>query len=123
MESAKADLVSKQASKAQADRESERAVRLRPVGGISDTDYDTARANYETTTAAIGVSKAAIGLAQAQLNEANVNLGYTKIISPVKGVVVDRRVNVGQTVVAGLSASQLVPAGQGPAAHSGVGVG
>src|SRR5260370_20634581 len=45
--------------------------------------------------------------AAANLREAEVNLGYTKIISPVEGVIVDRRVNVGQTVVAGLNAPSL----------------
>ena len=41
------------------------------------------------------------------LRQAQVNLGYCKIKSPVKGTIVDRRVNVGQTVVSSLSASSL----------------
>src|SRR5262249_12654673 len=44
---------------------------------------------------------------EAMLREAQVNLGYTQIRSPVDGVIVDRRVNVGQTVVAGLNAPSL----------------
>src|SRR5205823_6028616 len=36
-----------------------------------------------------------------------INLGYCTIRSPVKGVIVDRRVNVGQTVVASLNAPSL----------------
>jgi HlyD family secretion protein len=107
LRSAQADLVSKKASADQATREWERDRLLVPGSNISQTEFDTAKANYETTKAAIGVSEAAIGLAQAQLNEAKVNLGYTVITSPVKGVVIDRRVNVGQTVVAGLSAPSL----------------
>ena len=35
------------------------------------------------------------------------NLGYTTIKSPIKGVIIDRRVNVGQTVVASLNAPSL----------------
>jgi HlyD family secretion protein len=45
--------------------------------------------------------------AEADLKLAQVNLGYTTIRSPVKGVVIDRRVNVGQTVVASLNAPSL----------------
>src|SRR5260370_10812459 len=45
--------------------------------------------------------------AAANLREAEVNLGYTKIVSPVEGVIIDRRVNVGQTVVASLNAPSL----------------
>lgn len=44
---------------------------------------------------------------EAALRQAEINLGYTTIRSPVKGVIVDRRVNVGQTVVASLNAPSL----------------
>ena len=46
-------------------------------------------------------------VAKANLEEASVNLGYTTIRSPVKGVILDRRVNIGQTVVASLNAPSL----------------
>ena len=35
------------------------------------------------------------------------NLNYCTIISPVKGVIIDRRVNIGQTVVSSLNAPSL----------------
>ena len=38
---------------------------------------------------------------------ARTNLGYTTIKSPVRGVIIDRRVNIGQTVVASLNAPSL----------------
>ena len=38
---------------------------------------------------------------------AKTNLGYTTITSPVRGMIVDRRVNIGQTVVASLNAPSL----------------
>ncbi len=59
-----------------------------------------AKANVE-------VDKAAVLQAQAQLNSADVSLGYTKITSPVKGTIVARRVDIGQTVVATFSAQSL----------------
>src|SRR5437870_128517 len=45
--------------------------------------------------------------AQAALQNAETNLGYCTIRSPVKGVIVDRRVNTGQTVVSSLNAPSL----------------
>jgi HlyD family secretion protein len=46
-------------------------------------------------------------IAQAMLDKAQRNLGFCTIKSPVKGVIIDRRVNIGQTVVASLNAPSL----------------
>ena len=51
--------------------------------------------------------KARCCVARADLEEATANLGYTTIRSPVKGIILDRRVNIGQTVVASLNAPSL----------------
>src|SRR6185312_7288731 len=56
---------------------------------------------------ALAVSKSTVKVAEADLEEATVNLGYTTIRSPVQGVILDRRVNIGQTVVASLNAPSL----------------
>jgi HlyD family secretion protein len=118
---AEADLLQMQAKHRQADRAWERAQRLGPSRAVSPEDYDTARAAYEVAQANIGVAEAAIAQAKAAvrrgkdakeravatLREAQINLGYTTIKSPVKGVIIDRRVNVGQTVVASLNAPSL----------------
>ena len=42
-----------------------------------------------------------------ELEEAGVSMGYTTIRSPVKGIVLDRRINIGQTVIASLNAPSL----------------
>jgi HlyD family secretion protein len=52
-------------------------------------------------------AKANLAAAKASLANAQVNLGYCVIKSPVKGVIVDRRVNIGQTVVSSLNAPSL----------------
>ncbi len=52
-------------------------------------------------------AEAAVEVAQAQLNTAKINLDYCTIASPVKGVVITRRLNIGQTVVSSLSAPSL----------------
>jgi HlyD family secretion protein len=45
--------------------------------------------------------------AEAALRRARRNLDYCTIKSPVKGVIIDRRVNIGQTVVSSLNAPSL----------------
>ena len=55
----------------------------------------------------VAVATAAIKANQAALNVAQTNLNYTVIKSPVRGTIIDRRVNIGQTVVASLNAPSL----------------
>jgi HlyD family secretion protein len=104
---ARADLLQQQAKQVQAQRDSERARSMILGKAISQAEFDAAQAAYETAQANIGVSQAQILQAQAALKEAETNLEYTTVRSPVKGVIIDRRVNVGQTVVASLQAPSL----------------
>ncbi len=66
----------------------------------AETAYNTAKAQYEIALAQ--VKKAEAGLRQAQTN-----LGYTKIVSPVTGVVIAKNVEVGQTVAASFQTPTL----------------
>jgi HlyD family secretion protein len=91
----------------QAERDWERARRLGPQRAVSGLDFDTVQANHEASRAALAVAKANVAQAQATLQEAEINLGYPTIRSPVKGVIIERKVNVGQTVVASLNAPSL----------------
>lgn len=106
---AKADLLQLRARLHQKEREWARAQSLatRDRSAISDTLYDTAQADYEAAKAAQAVGEAVVAETQAALTQAEVNLDYTTIRSPVKGVIIDRRVNIGQTVVASLNAPSL----------------
>jgi HlyD family secretion protein len=79
----------------------------RPIKAISDSDYDLAVANHEMAKATVAVGEAAIARNKAALSIAKTNLTYTTIKSPVRGIILDRRVNVGQTVVASLNAPSL----------------
>jgi HlyD family secretion protein len=72
----------------------------RLVKGIADSDYDLAEANYEMAAANLEVAKATIEQHKAALDMAETNLGYTTICSPVDGIVLDRKVDAGQTVAA-----------------------
>lgn len=107
LERSKADLLQLEARCEHAEQEWARAQNLRPSNAISVTDYDTAAANYKAAKANVAVGKATIRQNEAALRVARTNLGYTTIKSPVRGVIIDRRVNIGQTVVANLNAPSL----------------
>jgi HlyD family secretion protein len=104
---ANADLLQYQAKQKQAEQEWKRAQVLRPQNAIAETDYDTADANFRIAGANVDVAKAVIKQSEASLRVAKTNLGYTTIKSPVRGTVIDRRVNIGQTVVASLNAPSI----------------
>ena len=80
---------------------------LLPTRAISDTDYDVALSDYESAKANVAVGVAAIRQNKACVDTARINLGYCTIRSPVAGTIVERRVNIGQTVVAALNAPSL----------------
>jgi len=102
-----ADLLQLEAKMEQADQEQKRAESLRADKAIADTDYDSAVANAKSARANVAVGKASIRQNEASLRMAKTNLGYTVIKSPVRGVIISRRVNIGQTVVASLNAPSL----------------
>ena len=106
--SAKANLMLAKANLALAEANLKRDDELlKTKGAIAPSQYDTDFAACEVAKASVGVDEAAIKQAEATLRQAQINLGYCNIKSPVKGTIVDRRVNVGQTVVSSLSASSL----------------
>jgi HlyD family secretion protein len=61
----------------------------------------------EAAKTAVIVAEAAVAQAQAALKEAEINLAMTTVKSPVRGVIVDRRVNVGQNVGPGPNSAGL----------------
>jgi HlyD family secretion protein len=67
---------------------------------ITTSEFNTAQSNYE-------VAKANLKSAQIALDKARQNLAYTNIYAPIDGVIVERTVDVGQTVAASLSAPEL----------------
>lgn len=98
---------------------------------VSQQDVDAAKANYDASQAQVAADRAQIDAAkqtiqsaqasvlvaqselstaqaqerqtQAALQQAQINLGYTRILSPVDGIVVARRMDVGQTVASTLN--------------------
>jgi HlyD family secretion protein len=111
---ADADLIQTKAKLYQAQRDWERAQKLGPSEALAATSYDAYKSAYETAKSNVAVAVAAIGQAQAGVAQAEAvlkrtqrNLSYCTIRSPVKGIIIDRRVNIGQTVVASLNAPSL----------------
>lgn len=111
---ATADRQSAAAKLSQAQRDWERAERIGAGDALAQTTYDTYRSAFEQAQAAVAVADAATATAKATVDQAESavkraqrNLDYCTIKSPVDGVVIDRRVNVGQTVVSTQSASSL----------------
>ncbi len=111
---AEADLEQLKAKLYQAERDWHRAQKLGPSEALAESTYDSYRSAYEIAKSNVAVgeaailqAKAAIAQAGAVVQRAHRNLGYCTIKSPVKGVIIDRRVNIGQTVVASLNAPSL----------------
>lgn len=112
--SAEADIKQATAKYELARQNWERAERLHPENIIAKSEYDSALSEFNSAEAAIAVSKASLAQAKAQLasaeaalEKASWNLRYCVINSPVDGVIIDRRVNIGQTVVSSMSAPSL----------------
>ena len=74
---------------------------------VARSELDTAETNYETAKAQVSVAKAQVSQAEAALKASETNLRYTRILSPVDGVVVSRSVDVGQTVAASFQTPTL----------------
>jgi HlyD family secretion protein len=111
---ANANLEQAKAKLYQAQRDWDRAQKLGPSEALAQASYDSYKSAYETAQANVTVSEASILQAQAAVAQAEAarqrtqrNLDYCTIRSPVKGVIIDRRVNTGQTVVASLNAPSL----------------
>ncbi|MBL9111734.1 MAG: efflux RND transporter periplasmic adaptor subunit, partial [Myxococcales bacterium] len=105
--SAKAQLARAEVLAFDADRIYTRAKALAAQSLAGQAEVDTAETNAKVAKTQIDVAKATLEQMAAALNLAQVNLSYTKIISPIDGVVISRNVDVGQTVAASLSAPVL----------------
>ncbi len=97
-------------SKAQAldaARQSVRSKALLEGKLVAQADYDTAQSSADAAEAQVKASEGSLAQARAELRRAEVNLAYTRIVSPISGIVISRSVDVGQTVAASLQAPTL----------------
>ena len=76
-------------------------------GIVSQETLDTDKATLDQDRAQVELDIATVADKKAVLHAAQVNLAYTKIVSPVDGMVITRYIDVGQTVVSSLQSSTL----------------
>jgi len=114
LEQARANLISARAAKeqaqatlAEAKRNLERIRKLYDDGVAGKSEFDTAETNYLVSKSQVGVAQAQVIQTEAAFAFAETNLKYTKIHSPVDGIVISRNVDIGQTVAASFQTPTL----------------
>ncbi|HEX2602086.1 MAG TPA: efflux RND transporter periplasmic adaptor subunit [Gemmatimonadaceae bacterium] len=100
VEEAQAQLERAVATMQQAQDDYARNKALYDLKFIAPSEFSAVQSNYS-------VQKANVRSAQIALDRARQNLSYTRIYAPINGVIVERNVDVGQTVAANFSAPQL----------------
>ncbi|HLO25862.1 MAG TPA: efflux RND transporter periplasmic adaptor subunit [Geobacteraceae bacterium] len=100
LQKAKADLTD-------AKRNLERYRQLIKDGIVAQSDYDTAENRYEQAVATVKAAEGSVAQTRGSYSQAQTNLKYATIKSPVDGIVVSRNVDVGQTVAASFQTPTL----------------
>jgi HlyD family secretion protein len=100
VEEAQAQLERAHATMEQAQSDYARSKQLFDAKVITASEFSTVQSNF-------AVQKANVKSALIALERARQNLRYTDIYAPIDGVIVERNVDVGQTVAANFSAPQL----------------
>lgn len=98
VEIAKANLMQVEVAANRANREYERALKLKEVGLITQQNLDDARTEREAAAVRIFAAKAQIQAAEEDVEHAQTRLSKAIIRSPRKGVISWRNVNVGDYV-------------------------
>jgi HlyD family secretion protein len=78
---------------------------------VAQSELDTAETSEVSAKAQLSLSKAKVAQMKAAADLADTNLRYTKITSPVNGVVISRNVSEGQTVAASFQTPTLFTIG------------
>jgi len=86
-----------------------RSVKLRETNKdfISDSEMDTYRFARMQLDAQLELALASVKQAEANLANSSANLGYADIKSPVDGIVIDRKVDPGQTLASSFQTPEL----------------
>lgn len=75
-------------------------------GFVPKSELDQALSNYQSDAAKVTSARQEIARAQSQYKNAMVNLSFTKIISPVDGVIISKNIEEGQPVAASFQAPE-----------------
>lgn len=106
--SARADLMEAEATLNNKKRDLSRSRELFSRELIARADLDAGETAVATTQARVAAARASIVRQSASLKRSQIQLGYTRIYSPVNGVVISRNVDAGQTVAASFNTPTLV---------------
>ena len=85
----------------------ERNTNLVERGIVSRSIFEGFRSTYEQAQAQVNFDKALIEQRKAELVVAELNLGYSEIVSPIDGVVLERLITAGETVAADLRVPEM----------------
>jgi HlyD family secretion protein len=109
LEAVTADLGRLDAMVQQAKNNERRSKKLAAINKdyIADTDMDTYLYTRLQNEAQYRLGQATVKQAEATLANSKANLEYTRIISPVDGIVINREVDPGQTVAASFQTPEL----------------
>ncbi len=88
-------------------RNFKRTKELHAGGVVGQSDLDAAETKLSVAESQVGVARAQVVQAQAAFDLAETNLRYTKINCPIDGIVIARRVDIGQTVAAAFQTPTL----------------
>lgn len=105
----KAEIRRVEAQLQQAVNDENRSIALRAEGAdyISQAEIDQFHFARLSLEAQLEVANAAVVQAEATLENSKANLNYTRILSPVNGIVIDRKIDLGQTLAAQFQAPEL----------------
>ncbi len=104
---AKANLLKAEVNLKDAERTLKRKEELFKKDLIARSELDDAETAFNTAKAQYEIALSQVKKAEAGVRQAKTNLGYTKIVSPVNGVVIAKNVEVGQTVAASFQTPTL----------------
>jgi HlyD family secretion protein len=107
LQAAEANVQKAQVALQDATRTLERNRALFAKNYIARSDMDTAETSQLSAAAQVNVAKAQVEQNKAALQQEETNLRYTRILSPVDGVVISRNVDIGQTVAASFQTPTL----------------
>lgn len=100
---AKASLITARTTARESELKAKRLRSMQDAGLASMQDLEAAEAAYDRATAAVASSEAQINSAGASLKVATSSLGKTTIRSPIDGIVLERSVEPGQAINAGMT--------------------
>ncbi|HET6420443.1 MAG TPA: efflux RND transporter periplasmic adaptor subunit [Geobacteraceae bacterium] len=106
-QNAVANLKKARADVVDAGRTMERNRQLLKDGVVSQQDFDTAETKYFEAQAGVKSAEGSVMQTLGSYRQAQTNLRYSTIKSPVDGIVVSRNVDVGQTVAASFQTPTL----------------